>query len=117
MTGYTPWSLWSGLNDATRNQEITSGITASDYGLGGIGGTTNINARASQMRKGLRVSLVNGNAMYRFRAMVSYASGLQDNGWSYAFSPVSYTHLTGKPRRRALLIGKYVVTLLNIPIT
>ena len=22
MTGYTPWSLWSGLNDATRNQEI-----------------------------------------------------------------------------------------------
>lgn len=86
MTGYTPWSLWSGLNDATRNQEITSGITASDYGLGGIGGTTNINARASQMRKGLRVSLVNGNAMYRFRAMVSYASGLQDNGWSYAFS-------------------------------
>lgn len=24
MTGYTPWSLWSGLNDATRNQEITS---------------------------------------------------------------------------------------------
>lgn len=86
MTGYTPWSLWSGLNDATRNQEITSGITASDFGLGGIGGTTNINARASQMRKGLRVSLVNGNAMYRFRAMVSYASGLQDNGWSYAFS-------------------------------
>ena len=24
--------------------------------------------------------------MYRFRAMVSYASGLLDNGWSYAFS-------------------------------
>jgi len=30
LTGYTPWSLWSGLNDATRNQEVTSGIVASD---------------------------------------------------------------------------------------
>ena len=61
-------------------------MQAADYGLGGIGGTTNINATASQIRKGLRVSLVNGNSMYRFRAMVSYASGLLDNGWSYAFS-------------------------------
>ena len=96
LTGYTPWSLWSGLNDATRNQENTAGLKSSgfgidglqaaDYGLGGIGGTTNINATASQIRKGLRVSLVNGNSMYRFRAMVSYASGLLDNGWSYAFS-------------------------------
>lgn len=86
LTGYTPWSLWSGLNDATRNQEVTSGIEISDAGLGGIGGTTNINTSPSQMRKGLRASLVNGNSMYRFRAMVSYASGYQDNGWAYAFS-------------------------------
>ncbi len=86
LTGYTPWSLWSGLNDATRNQETTSGLRSGDMGLGGIGGTTNINTSPSQMRKGLRASLVNGNSMYRFRAMVTYASGYQDNGWSYAFS-------------------------------
>lgn len=86
LTGYSPWSLWTGLNEATRNQEITTGLALSDYGVGGIGGTTNINARASQLRQGLRVSLVNGNSSYRFRAMVTYASGLQDNGWSYAFS-------------------------------
>ncbi len=58
----------------------------SDYGVGSIGGTTNVNATASQVRKGFRVSVVNANSMYRFRAMVSYASGYQDNGWSYAFS-------------------------------
>ncbi len=86
MTGYTPWSLWGGLNDATRNQEVTSNIAISEIGLGGIGGTTNINTRPSQMRKGLRASLVNGNQMYRFRAMVTYSSGYQDNGWSYAAS-------------------------------
>lgn len=86
MTGYTPWSLWSGLNDATRNQEITSGSKVGTVAVGGLGGTTNINTRPSQMRKGLRASLVNGNSMYRFRGMVTYSSGLQDNGWAYAFS-------------------------------
>ncbi|MGL5981303.1 MAG: carboxypeptidase-like regulatory domain-containing protein [Phocaeicola sp.] len=86
MTGYTPWSLWSGLNDATRNQEITTGAHVGVAGVGGVGGMTNINTRPSQMRKGLRASVVNGNAMYRFRGMVTYASGLQDNGWAYAFS-------------------------------
>ena len=86
MTGYGPWSLWSGLNDATRNQNNVAGLTATDFGVGGIAGMTNVNARASQMRKGLRVSVSNGNQMYRFRAMVSYASGQLDNGWSYAFS-------------------------------
>lgn len=86
MTGYGPWSLWSGLNDATRNQNTVAGIASSDFGVGGIAGMTNVNARASQMRKGLRVSVANGNQMYRFRAMVSYASGQLDNGWSYGLS-------------------------------
>ena len=86
MTGYGPWSLWSGLNDATRNQENYTGLQASDFGIGGIGGMTNVNARASQMRKGFRVSVSNGNQMYRFRALISYGSGQLDNGWSYAFS-------------------------------
>lgn len=86
MTGYGPWSLWSGLNDATRNQESYSGLTPTDFGVGGIGGVTNVNARASQMRKGFRTSVSNANQMYRWRAMVSYASGALDNGWSYGFS-------------------------------
>ena len=86
LTSYGPWSLWSGLNDATRNQENTSGLEMSDYGLGGVAGTTNINARASQLRKGFRASVVNSTQMYRFRVMVSYASGMLDNGWSYGFS-------------------------------
>jgi len=86
MTGYGPWSLWSGLNDATRNQENTAGLKSSGFGIDGIGGTTNVNARASQFRKGFRASVVNANSMYRFRAMVSYGSGLLDNGWSYALS-------------------------------
>ena len=57
LTSYGPWSLWSGLNDATRNQEISSGLGMSDFGVGGVAGTTNINARASQLRKGFRASV------------------------------------------------------------
>lgn len=86
MTGYTPWSLWSGLNDATRNQEVTSSLQSSEIGIGHVGGTTNINTRPSLMRKGLRASLVNANSMYRFRGMITYASGMLDNGWAYAVS-------------------------------
>ena len=86
LTSYGPWSLWSGLNDATRNQENASGLGMSDFGLGGVAGTTNINARASQLRKGFRASVVNATQLYRFRAMLSYASGQLDNGWSYGFT-------------------------------
>ena len=86
LTSYGPWSLWSGLNDATRNQETTSGLKMSNYGVGGVAGTTNINARASQLRKGFRSSVVNSTQLYRTRIMLSYASGMMDNGWSYGFS-------------------------------
>lgn len=86
MTGYTPWSLWSGLNDVTRSQVVTSGLSSSEVGIGGINGVTNINTRPSQLRRGFRASVANGNSMYRFRGIVTYASGLQDNGWSYAVS-------------------------------
>lgn len=86
LTGYSPWSLWSGLNEATRNQESTVGLTSSDQGLGGLNGTTHILARASHIRQGWSTSLVTANNMYRFRAMATYASGMQDNGWAYAFS-------------------------------
>ena len=86
LTGYSPWSLWSGLNEATRNKETTSGLESFSYGLGSLGASTNILARASHLRQGWTTSLVGANAMYSFRAMATYASGMQDNGWAYAFS-------------------------------
>lgn len=85
-SGYSPWSLWSGLNDAVRNQEFSTGSAMHANGIGGIAGTTEINARASEVRQGFRVSVVNASALYRFRVMASYGSGVKDNGWSYAFN-------------------------------
>ena len=86
LTGYTPYALWSGLNEATREKEVVSGMAASDYGVGGINGLTNINAYASSVRKGYRFSLLASSGQSRFRAMATYSSGMMDNGWAYAFS-------------------------------
>ncbi len=87
LTGYSPWSLWSGLNDVVRNQETTAGLTSlNEYGVGGLAGSTNILSRASQLRQGWSTSLVSSNSMYPFRAMATYSSGWLDSGWAYAFS-------------------------------
>lgn len=86
ITGYSPWSLWSGLNEITRSKVTTNSMEASDFMLGGYNGVTNIFANPSSVRKGLRVSALTNSAMYRLRLMLTYASGKKDNGWSYAFS-------------------------------
>ena len=86
QSGYSPWSLWGGLNDATRNQESGNALSVSDYGVGSINGVTNINTTASQVRKGWRMGVVNASGQYLFRGMITYASGENENGWSYALS-------------------------------
>ncbi len=83
--GRPQWSNWGGLNDVVRNQVLTAGLTPSEYNFGGILGTTNIITRASSYRKGGRVTYSSSNRSYTNRAMASYASGLLDGGWSYAF--------------------------------
>ena len=85
-SGNGTWSLWSGLNEATRNQEATYATSVGTNGVGGINGTTNILARASQMRQGFRTGFVTSSGSYRHRVMATYASGMQDNGWAYAAS-------------------------------
>ena len=85
-SGNGTWSLWSGLNEATRNQESTYATSVGTSGVGGINGTTNILARASQMRQGFRASAVTSSGSYRYRLMTTYTSGMQDNGWAYAAS-------------------------------
>ena len=86
ITGYSPFSLWSGLNEATRAKETTVGNEVSDYAFGGYNGVTNIQAMPSSVRPGWRFSALTNSALYRLRLMANYASGELDNGWSYAFN-------------------------------
>jgi hypothetical protein len=83
--GRPQWSNWGGLNDVMRNQVLTTGLAASEYTFGGILGSSNIITRASKYRKGTRITYSSSNRSYTNRAMASYASGLVEGGWSYAF--------------------------------
>lgn len=86
FNGRPQWSNWGGLNDVLRNQELTTGLTPSNYAFGGILGTTNINTRASSYRRGGRLTYSSSNRSYTHRVMATYASGLVKGDWAYAIS-------------------------------
>ena len=86
ITGYSPFSLWSGLNEATRTKYTVNGAEISDYGIGGYNGLTNLPVNALSVRKGWRGSVLTNSQLYRLRLMMTYASGPRDDGWSYAFN-------------------------------
>ena len=86
LTGYSPFSLWSGLNEAMRSKEVTIGLESAEFGLGRYNGMTNILGNPSSVRPGWRFSVLSNSALYRLRLMANYASGELDNGFSYAFN-------------------------------
>ena len=86
ITGYSPYSLWSGLNEATRSKESVNGLDVAELGPGGYNGATFIHANPNSVRPGLRFSLLSNSALYRLRLMANYATGQLDNGWSYAMN-------------------------------
>ncbi|SNR17483.1 carboxypeptidase-like regulatory domain-containing protein [Tenacibaculum jejuense] len=85
-TGRPEWANWGGLNDVLRNQEFTNGLAPSNYTFGGILGSTHISTRASQYRKGARISYASSNRSYRHRVMGTYSSGLLKDGWAFSVS-------------------------------
>jgi hypothetical protein len=84
ITGYGPFSLWSGLNEAMRAKETVNGAEVSDVALGGYNGVTNVFGTADEVRKGIRGSILTNSSLYRLRVMASYATGYMDNGWAFA---------------------------------
>ena len=84
--GRPQWSNWGGLNDVLRSQELSTGFSPSSYTFGGLLGSTNINLRASNYRAGGRITYSSSNRSYTNRLMATYASGMLDGGWAYAFT-------------------------------
>jgi hypothetical protein len=84
--GRPQWANWGGLNDVLKNQEFSVGAAASDYSFGGILGTQQIYTRASGYRKGGKLSFSGSNTTYNWRAIGTYASGMNSAGWAYVVS-------------------------------
>ncbi|MHC1707792.1 MAG: TonB-dependent receptor [Bacteroidales bacterium] len=84
--GQASWSEWGGLNDAMRNKEVISGISAAAYAFGDVGGSTFITTRASMYSKQQKFSYSLTNRAYRQRLMYTYSTGLMKNNWAFAVS-------------------------------
>ncbi|MDQ1163716.1 carboxypeptidase-like regulatory domain-containing protein [Flavobacterium sp. SORGH_AS_0622] len=82
--GRPQWNNWGGLNNVLRNQEFSVGTAASNYTFGGILGTQQITTRASLYRKGTSLTFSGSNTTYTWRAIGTYASGMNSSGWAYA---------------------------------
>lgn len=85
-TGYASFTNWSGLNDVTRWMETRTGVSPSRYNFGGIGGYSEVNLRASDLRKGTRLSYALSNRTYQHRVMLTYNTGMMSNGWAFSLS-------------------------------
>lgn len=86
VSGNVIWSLWGGVNDATRSQENYFGLETGAYSFGNVGGVSNIITRASKFRPGTRLTYSMSNRTYTNRAMATHATGIMENGWSLAMS-------------------------------
>lgn len=86
FNGRPQWSNWGGLNDVTRNQDFSNGLSPNSYTFGGLLGTTNIITRASEQRPGARVSYASSNRSYVHRVMATYSTGLTEDGWAFSIS-------------------------------
>ena len=58
LTGYSPYSLWSGLNEVMRAKTAVIGSEISPYGIGGYNGLSNLYATPAQVRPGKRFSIL-----------------------------------------------------------
>jgi hypothetical protein len=85
-TGRAIWAHWGGLNDITRYQQGSTGVSSNPFGFGGISGYSNIGARASDLRAGTRFSSALANRSYSSRFMVTHSTGMLDNGWAISAS-------------------------------
>ncbi len=84
FNGRPQWGNWGGLNDVQRNREFTKGLKANEHSFGGLGGVTNFVMRASQERRGGKVSFATANRSYEGRIMGSYHTGFTSKGWAFS---------------------------------
>jgi len=82
------YSMTGGLNQAFKNKTIGMGLVENSYAFGGIGGANNIRTFAKDYAPGTRLSVAYTNRNYRWRGMITHATGLNKHGWALTLSAV-----------------------------
>lgn len=90
IRGRFSYSMLGGMTSTAFRNRTTTLINGISFdGYGDIGGTTGINIQAKDYAKGGRASVAYTNSNYYLRAMVTYATGLQQNGWAFTASAIA----------------------------
>lgn len=82
VRGVFNYSSIGALNDMTRNGNRINYMGASPFSFGDIAGSENINMRPSSYSRGGKFTVSGTNRNYYLRSILSYNSGLMDNGWA-----------------------------------
>jgi hypothetical protein len=85
-TGRVFYGTWGGLNNVTRFTDGHNNLGVSQYGFGGLGGTTNIEMRASRFGPTIQTTYSLANRSYVHRAMFTYSTGVKDGKWALVMS-------------------------------
>jgi hypothetical protein len=84
--GFTPFGLWGGLNDVTRNKDVSIGLRPNTFSYGDIGNTTSMDVRAIKQRKQTEIGYAFSNRNYTHKVDVTHSSGINKKGWAYSLS-------------------------------
>jgi hypothetical protein len=82
--GSTQWSLWSGLNEVTRNNQQVLALEASELGFGNVGSLTAMDMRASRQRAGTHFGYTNSNRLFSRRYQLTHSQAMNRTGWAYS---------------------------------
>ena len=88
IRGRFNYSSFGGMNQAFKSKSTSVGLAPANFSLGEIGGTTNVNTLAANYAPGFRGSVAYTNGAYTMRGMVTYSTGLMDNGWAFTISAI-----------------------------
>lgn len=74
------------LNDLTKNTNRVDYLGIANFGFGSIGGAQDINMRPADYAQGWKVTISGTHRTYYLRGMLTFNSGLLDNGWAFTAS-------------------------------
>lgn len=73
---------------AFRNKTTTIGLDAANYGFGDLAGSVNYNTTTDLYAPGFNGSIAFTNSNYMLRAMATYSTGLNKQGWAFTVSAI-----------------------------
>jgi len=90
-TGSSPFSLWGGLNDVTRNTDHSRGMQPTAFGVGGVAGSSNLSTNASRIRRGFQINYAASGGIWAHRLGVAWANPVAPGWYLAVMGSVRYT--------------------------